>query len=496
MIEMMIAAPASGSGKTVVACGMLAMFKRMKRRVCAFKCGPDYIDPMFHRSVLGVESHNLDLFLAGRASVEAMYGRYSAGHDVSVCEGVMGYYDGVAGTTACASAWHLADTLGLPTVLVMSPKGASLSLAAQIKGMCSLRQPHHIVGVIFNKCAPMMFRAMAETLERESGVPVLGYLPPMEEAVFESRHLGLYTAGEIDDLSHRIEKIAMQLKKSVDVERLIELCTSERRERKSGETGLKNHKAGDTALEFNESGTTALPEHEAKDIAMSVHEVRKTAIAANKTGRTLIAVARDEAFCFAYEETIDALKEAGAEIIYFSPLQDDSLPDGAGGLYLPGGYPELYAAELSKNEAMRVAIRNAVKCGMPTVAECGGFLYLGQKLQGSDGVMYPMAEALEGDGVKKDRLVRFGYAELTARSDSMLLRAGEKTRVHEFHYWDSTQNGDSFEAVKPVSGRRWQCGIAGDTIYAGFPHLYFAGDRKLSQRFVRAASEYSGGAGI
>ena len=155
MIEMMIAAPASGSGKTVVACGMLAMFKRMKRRVCAFKCGPDYIDPMFHRSVLGVESHNLDLFLAGRASVEAMYGRYSAGHDVSVCEGVMGYYDGVAGTTACASAWHLADTLGLPTVLVMSPKGASLSLAAQIKGMCSLRQPHHIVGVIFNKCAPM-----------------------------------------------------------------------------------------------------------------------------------------------------------------------------------------------------------------------------------------------------------------------------------------------------------------------------------------------------
>lgn len=466
MIEMMIAAPASGSGKTVVACGMLAMFKRMKRRVCAFKCGPDYIDPMFHRSVLGVESHNLDLFLAGRASVEAMYGRYSAGHDVSVCEGVMGYYDGVAGTTACASAWHLADTLGLPTVLVMSPKGASLSLAAQIKGMCSLRQPHHIVGVIFNKCTPMMFRAMAETLERESGVPVLGYLPPMEEAVFESRHLGLYTAGEIDDLSHRIEKITMQLEKSVDVERLIELCTSERRERKSGETGLKNHKAGDTTP------------------------------TANEAAKALIAVARDEAFCFAYEETIDALKEAGAEIIYFSPLQDDSLPDGAGGLYLPGGYPELYAAELSHNEAMRVAVRKAVECGMPTVAECGGFLYLGQKLQGSDGVMYPMAGALEGDGVKKDRLVRFGYAELTARSDSMLLRAGEKTRVHEFHYWDSTHNGDSFEAVKPVSGRRWQCGMAGDTIYAGFPHLYFAGDRKLSRRFVRAASEYSGGAGI
>lgn len=466
MIEMMIAAPASGSGKTVVACGMLAMFKRMKRRVCAFKCGPDYIDSMFHRSVLGVESHNLDLFLADRASVEAMYGRYSAGHDVSVCEGVMGYYDGVAGTTACASAWHLADTLGLPTVLVMSPKGASLSLAAQIKGMCSLRQPHHIVGVIFNRCTPMMFRAMAETLERESGVPVLGYLPPMEEAVFESRHLGLYTAGEIDDLSHRIEKIAMQLEKSVDVERLIELCTSERREHDSGEPGLKNHKAGDTALTDNEAA------------------------------KALIAVARDEAFCFAYEETIDALKEAGAEIIYFSPLQDDRLPEGAGGLYLPGGYPELYVAELSGNRSMRAAVRNAVECGMPTVAECGGFLYLGQKLQGSDGVMYPMAGALEGDGVKKDRLVRFGYAELTARSDSMLLRAGEKTRVHEFHYWDSTHNGDSFEAVKPVSGRRWQCGMAGDTIYAGFPHLYFAGDRKLSRRFVRAASEYSGGAGI
>lgn len=465
MIEMMIAAPASGSGKTVVACGMLAMFKGLKKSVCAFKCGPDYIDPMFHRSVLGVESHNLDLFLADELSVKDMYGRYSSGYDVSVCEGVMGYYDGVAGTTDCASAWHLADTLNIPAVLVINPRGASLSMAAQIKGMCSLRHPHHIVGVILNRCTPMMFRAMAGTLEREGGVPVLGYLPPMEEAVFESRHLGLYTAGEIDDLSQRIEKIALQLEKSVDVERLIELCMSERREPGRGETVSKTREGGETVL------------------------------TSDKTAKPLIAVARDEAFCFSYEETLDSLKEAGAEIIYFSPLHDDSLPEGAGGLYLPGGYPELYAAELSGNGSMRTAVRNAVKCGMPTVAECGGFLYLGQKLQGSDGAMYSMAAALEGEGVKKDRLVRFGYAELTARSDSMLLRAGEKTRVHEFHYWDSTHNGDSLEAVKPVSGRRWQCGIAGDTIYAGFPHLYFAGDGKLARRFVRAASEYSGGGG-
>ena len=205
---------------------------------------------------------------------------------------------------------------------------------------------------------------------------------------------------------------------------------------------------------------------------------------------TRLAIASDQAFCFCYEETKEALRAAGAELVPFSPLTDTQLPENIGGLYLPGGYPELYANELAKNEPMLYAIREAVENGMPTVAECGGFLYLGQHLEGSDGISYPMAGVLPGDGVRKEKLTRFGYAFLTSQSDSLLFSAGEQIPVHEFHYWDSTENGAAFLAQKPVTGRSWSCGFATSTLYAGFPHLYGAGHPQWVRRFTHAASEY------
>ncbi|MBQ1359057.1 MAG: cobyrinic acid a,c-diamide synthase, partial [Ruthenibacterium sp.] len=206
-----------------------------------------------------------------------------------------------------------------------------------------------------------------------------------------------------------------------------------------------------------------------------------------------IAVARDEAFCFSYAETLESLRDAGAELVFFSPVHDAALPGGAGGLYLPGGYPELYAGQLSQNAAMRRAVRRAVEAGLPTVAECGGFLYLGRSLEGEDGAVHPMAGALPGAGVRRQKLVRFGYAQLTARADSLLLRAGETVPVHEFHYWDSTENGAAFNAQKPATGRSWTCGFAGPALYAAFPHLYFAGRPQLAERFVRAAAAFQSG---
>lgn len=206
-----------------------------------------------------------------------------------------------------------------------------------------------------------------------------------------------------------------------------------------------------------------------------------------------IAVARDEAFCFSYAETLESLRDAGAELVFFSPVHDAALPGGAGGLYLPGGYPELYAGQLSQNAGMRRAVRRAVEAGLPTVAECGGFLYLGQSLEGEDGAVHPMAGALPGAGVRRQKLVRFGYAQLTARADSLLLRAGETVPVHEFHYWDSTENGAAFNAQKPATGRSWTCGFAGPALYAAFPHLYFAGRPQLAERFVRAAAAFQSG---
>ena len=340
----------------------------------------------------------------------------------------------------------MASTLELPVLLVIRPKGASLTLAAQIKGLCSFRENSRIQGIFLNDCSPMLFRSLAPMLEKETGLPVLGYLSHMEEAAFESRHLGLYTAGEIEGLQQRIEVLAQKLEETTNIERLLQLF------------------AGRDEKSVFQSDST-------------LTKVR-------------IAVAHDEAFCFTYAETLDAFRDAGAELIEFSPLHDTNLPENIGGLYLPGGYPELYARQLSQNEDMRKAIQKAIQSGLPTVAECGGFLYLGQSLQDETGTAYPMAGMLPGNGIKKEKLVRFGYAHLTAKNDSLLFAKGEQIPVHEFHYWDSTENGESFTAQKPVSGRSWQCGFGEKNLYAAFPHLYFWGNPQWGQRFVKAAVQY------
>ena len=447
MIEVLAAAPASGSGKTVFACALLAALKARGRTPCAFKCGPDYIDPMFHRWALGVESHNLDLFLSDGAAAGRLYARYAAGHGAAVIEAAMGFYDGLGGSTPRASGWHLADTLGVPVLLVLRPKGASLTLAAQVKGLLEFRRPSHIRGIFLSDCSPMLAKSLAPMLERETGLPVLGSLPPMPEAVLESRHLGLRTAGEVPDLSERIARVAEELDRGMDWERFY---------------GLYGGRPGPAAVEAPAPAAGGVP----------------------------VAVARDEAFCFLYGETLDALEDAGAELRFFSPLEDGGLPEDACALYLPGGYPELHALRLAENGAMRRAVREAVNAGLPTIAECGGFLYLGRTLEAAQGGAHPMCGVLPGDGVRKERLVRFGYAELRAEAESLLFRPGDRVPVHEFHYWDSTENGGGLAAVKPLTGRSWRCGFVSERLYAAFPHLYFAGRPELADRFVRAAERY------
>ena len=444
MMQFLIAAPSSGSGKTTMTCAVLAALKKRGADPCAFKSGPDYIDPMFHRSALQVDSHNLDLFLSDRDMVRAIFARYAAGHGAAVCEGAMGFYDG-QGLTTRASAWELADTLGLPVLLVVQPKGASVTLAAQIQGLVNFRKNSHVSGILLNDCSEKLYKMLKALLERETGLPVLGYLPHLPQAAVESRHLGLKTAGEITDIQEKIALLADRL--VMDWEKLAAVT-----ERPCPEGGRLSP--------------------------------RGTASASVR-----IAVARDGAFCFTYAETLDALREAGAEPVFFSPVRDAALPEGVCGLYLPGGYPELYAQALSENKTMRASIRQAVNAGLPTAAECGGFLYLGQSLEDAEGKSWPMAGVLPGAGVRAGRLVRFGYAVLTAKRDSMLFRAGENLPVHEFHHWDSTANGTAFTARKNEK-MQWECGFANENFYAGFPHLYWAGT-PLPGRFVRAAERYS-----
>ncbi len=453
MLELLVAAASSGSGKTMVTCGLLALLQREGLLPCAFKCGPDYIDPMFHRSVLDIESHNLDLFLSDEDYVRRSYRTHGAGHDARVVEGVMGYYDGVGGKTTQASAWHLADTLDLPVLLVVRPKGMGLTAAAQVKGMTAFRSPHHIRGVLLNECSPMLLGTMREVIEKETGIPVIGCLPPLKDAAVESRHLGLYTAGEVEDLRARIGRIADALAENIDMDLFRSLFTRE----------------------------------ETEDVSS---EAAPCEAAGNGERRPRIAVADDEAFCFMYQESLEAFEQAGAELVRFSPAADAALPEGVSGLYLPGGYPELHGRQLAANTSMKASILAAARSGMPIVAECGGFMYLQEVLKDMDGTDCPMTGLLAGKSEKKSRLVRFGYADMTADKDSLLLREGETYPIHEFHYWDTTNNGTDCTAVKPVSGRSWRCAITGSSLFAGFPHLYFAGHPVLAERFVAAAAAY------
>lgn len=445
MIQFLLAAPRSGSGKTTMTCALLMALKRRGCAPCAFKSGPDYIDPMFHRAVLGVESRNLDLFFSAPETVRTLYARGAAGHGAAVCEGAMGFYDGLGGVSDRASAWHLADTLGLPVLLVVEPKGQSLTLAAELNGLVNFRTPSHIAGILLNNCTARMHALLAPMLEKETGLPVLGFLPKLPEAVIGSRHLGLYTAAEVENLQQKLALLADAAEEHIDWPRLLALCEKE---------------------------PPALP-----------------ARAETPPARVRIAVAQDEAFCFIYAETLEAFRDAGAEVVFFSPLRDTALPENIGGLYLPGGYPELHARELSGNASLLREIKQKIESGLPTAAECGGFLYLGQSLTDAEGQSWPMAGVLPGEAKDAGRLVRFGYAALSADSDSMLFRAGESFPIHEFHHWDSTANGAALAAKKPVGGAEWRCGFVNEHFYAGFPHLYWAGT-PLPQRFAAAAENY------
>ena len=229
MIQFLLAAPNSGSGKTTLACALLAALKNRGYAPCAFKCGPDYIDPMFHRAVLGVESHNLDLFFSSPETARGLYASGAAGHGAAVCEGAMGFYDGLSGTSTTASAWQVADTLNLPVLLVVRPKGASLTLAAQIKGLQSFRTPSHLAGILLNDCKPGLYKMLAPMLEAETGLPVAGFLPPVPEAAIGSRHLGLYTAGEVADLQQKIALLAQVAEENIHWEKLLSLCEQQRR---------------------------------------------------------------------------------------------------------------------------------------------------------------------------------------------------------------------------------------------------------------------------
>lgn len=453
--RLMLAAPASGSGKTTLTIALLQALKNRGLKPAVFKCGPDYIDPMFHREVLGAPGYNLDLFFSSPSVVRGLLAAKAqdCDADMAVLEGVMGYYDG-AGMTDAGSSWHLSKETSTPTVLALRPGGASLSIAALIKGFIAFRENSQIEGILLNGVKVAMADRLASLIERECGTKVYGFFPNVPEAQIKSRHLGLVTPAEVLHLRESADKMGRQFAESVDVDALISLAA--------------------TAPVID----AALPE---------LQQVSKG---------VRIAVARDDAFCFYYQENLDLLETLGAKLVYFSALEDEDLPEKISGLYIGGGYPELHAKTLAENGRMKRSIRKAIGRGMPTIAECGGFLYLGQSLEDERGASYPMVGALPGEGFNRRKLERFGYVTLTANEDNMLCAACESIQGHEFHYWDSDCTGKAFTAKKPYSDRWWTCVQTKDNLYAGFPHLYFWSNPESATRFVKAADNYAVEQGI
>lgn len=444
MPRLMISATGSGSGKTTITCGILKALLNKGLKVAAFKSGPDYIDPMFHSKVIGAKSRNLDVFMLGKETVKFLAAKNAQDVDVSIFEGAMGFYDGM-GKTADASAYDLARTCDVPVVLIVNGKGAALSIAAQIKGFKEFRQDSHIVGAIINNVNPMSYAYYKDVIEEESGVKLLGYFPVMQDCNFESRHLGLVTAEEIGDLQAIVNKLAQQAEKSLDLEGLSETANAA------------------SSLEYTPQKMEPL-------------------------GKVKLAIAQDKAFCFYYQDALDLLTELGAELIPFSPIFDKHLPQ-CEGLLLGGGYPELYAKELSENVSLLSEIKVALENGLPCFAECGGFMYLLDGFVDKERT-YNWVGAINGTTSMTSKLTRFGYVELTAQKDNVLCQAGEKINGHEFHYSDSTNNGIGFLACKASGKGQWSCANVSNTLYAGYPHIHLWGNVNFARNFIKACVAY------
>ena len=461
--RILLAAGASGSGKTLITCGLLQALVNRGKKVASFKCGPDYIDPMFHSRVIGTKSRNLDTFFTDGEMVRYLLTENASDCDIAVIEGVMGFYDGVGGITDKASAYDLADTTDTPVIFIVNSRGMSISLAAYVKGFLEYRKNSHIQGVILNQMSPMLYPRMKKLLEEELGVQVLGYVPKVEDCVIESRHLGLVLPDEIPELKSRLEKLAGVLEKTLDMDAILALAEN------AAPVQLKEHCIHDAAK--NNVYAWRLPE------------------------KVRIGVADDEAFCFFYEDNFRLLRNMGAELVSFSPIHDRTLPEDLDGILLYGGYPELNGSLLEQNETMRQDVSQAIKQGIPCMAECGGFMYLHEEMEGMDGRFYHMAGVIPGKVYRTPKLSRFGYITLE-KNDS--LPAADffgnsdpgKIPAHEFHYFDSENCGSALHASKPASTRGWDCMHSRERLLAGFPHLYYYGNPCVPQTFLKKCLEY------
>jgi cobyrinic acid a,c-diamide synthase len=446
--RIVVAAPATGQGKTTIATGLMAALSRAGHDVSGHKVGPDYIDPGYHALACSRPGRNLDPHLVGEERVVPLLLHGARGADVAVIEGVMGLYDGRVGGRGFSSTAHVAALTRTPVVLVVDISRSSRSIGAVVHGMATWDPSVDVAGVILNRAgSPRHAAEVREAID----LPVLGVVPRDPDLATPSRHLGLIPAAERGGAADLVDRLAERIAEKVDLDAVLDLARSApalEAEPWSAERALVGSSDAPSRLLSTRAGSPPV-----------------------------VAVAGGRAFTFRYAETAELLEAAGCRVVTFDPAADAALPTGTRGLYLGGGFPEVHAAALGDNATLRDEIRSAVRGGLPTVAECAGLLYLCRTLDGA-----PMAGVLDADAAMTERLT-MRYPEATAVADSLLTREGEWVTGHEFHRTTVTPTASATPAWT-VDGER--VGFATETLHASYLHTHWAGHPQLAQRFAEA----------
>ncbi len=479
MRGIVIAGTHSGCGKTTITLGILAALKKKGYKVQPFKAGPDFIDTGLHGLITGRYSRNLDLWICGRDYVIDSFNKHSADADIAVVEGVMGMYDGNLSTADLAAA------LGLPVILVVDAYGMAESAGAVVKGFIEYRHPSLLTGerpggVIFNRVASE--RHYGRLRDSVHEIPVLGYLPRKLDFEIPHRHLGLVVAEENPIDSKEIDKLADAILENVDIDGIIQIMKHGRRSTDKNRDSLRSLLSAPGA-------------------------------------KIRIAVASDKAFCFYYEDNLDLMRDAGAEIVKFSPLSDAGIPNGADALYIGGGYPELYAGKLAENRSMLESVKDFSDKGMPVYAECGGFMYLTEGIHDFNNVFYPMAGVFPFSTKMTKGRAKLGYREVILRKDSIIAQKGITIRGHEFHYSEIVDrrenkkqgagtdgdfthpnsrtpeplNPDLIYSVKDGSGAYiFDEGCRVKNTLGSYIHLHFGSNNSTAENFIGFIEEHNG----
>ncbi|MBM7587615.1 cobyrinic acid a,c-diamide synthase [Bacillus pakistanensis] len=449
MNRFILAGTGSGVGKTTFTIGIMRALMKRGLNVQGFKCGPDYIDPTYHTAVTKRPSRNIDSFMMDHDTVRAIVARASQDADAAIIEGVMGFYDGKSPLSNEGSAAHISEITKSPVILIVNAASMARSAAAIVKGFQLLDGNSNIVGVIANQLGSKShFEIVKSAIEQECGIPVIGYLPKGAVPKMPSRHLGLVPAIERGDLDSYFDSLAAAIEETVDMEQLLEMTKTQ-----------------------------------SLDVAASIFDAQP------QRQEVHIAVARDAAFNFYYEENLELLSAYGATLHYFSPLQNEEVPVKAQGLYIGGGFPEEFAEALAKNEAAKQSIRDALMRGLPTLAECGGFMYLTKEMVNRQGQVFPMLGVIPGRVRMQDKLVALGYREMTGVPGNFLINEDEQAKGHEFHY--STYEGEHASPAYFSKGRfrARQEGYLAENLVAGYAHFHFASYPQLVKNWLTACLE-------